>query len=165
LQNRRTVLAGILLAATFSVGLFPFDAYAANIDVEGEVRIEQGKIPEHAKVMATPVLGGVPFYATIQKKRFTFSGLPEGMYRFEIVLANNTVFAEAGAQELRIGPDANTVIMLVQHGRTDLPARPFWDWSTRAKVMSVAGGAALLAIGCAAADCFDDDESVSPSSP
>ena len=165
LWNRWKSISHPLAAGLLLAGIAAGPALADPVQVQGTVVVEAGKLPEGARVRATPSLGGPAAYAPILNGGFVFPALEEGTYRFEIVLVNQTVFAEAGVQEVHVGPGDRQVVFRIQQGRTGLPARAFWDWAPRTKALTVAGGAALAAVVCAAADCFDNGNTVSPSSP
>lgn len=163
--RRNVVVAALLVTILATVTPVPADE-PVPVPVQGEVVIGAGRLPAGAQVRATPVEGGEPVTVPIHDLAFTFPALAPGLYRFEILLANNTVFAEAGAVDARIGPGAETLTLVIQEGRTDPPSRSAGDWVARHKVLVIVGGALLVAAGvCLANDCLDDDDSVSPVTP
>lgn len=137
--------------------------------VMGIVDVREGKLPPDCRVRATPVLGGPPVETPLADgSTFAFEGLPTGLYRFEIVQANNIVFAEAGSPETRVEPGPNNLTLLVQRGRVSRSqARSAADSPEpgRYRVWIVAGGVVAAAVVCESAGCFDDDPPVSPSQP
>ena len=133
--------------------------------IEGVVEVDRGRLPDRLQVRATPVRGGAPRLAPVGDGGvFEIRGVAPGIWRFEILLANGSVFAEAGAREVVLGPGLQTVTLVVQQGRTDPPPRGFAEWPRRRQVLVVVAGTVAGAAVCAAADCFGDDDS-SPSSP
>jgi hypothetical protein len=172
MRKRRFRRRSIRATATLLVAGLAFTTVPAAVGdgaVVGEIRIREGYLPEPARVRAIPVEGGTSRTAPVEEgATFAFEGLPPGLYRFEVLLANNTVFAAAGAVETRIEPGLNRLTLVVARGRVEPEPRRFSEWPTRYQVLAIIGGIGGAALICAAADCGGDDdeeENVSPSAP
>jgi hypothetical protein len=159
-------------AATVACGFFAVLGFSPaavsdgpEVRIEGIVEVDHGRLPDRLQVRATPVRGGAPRLAPVGEDGvFAIQGIAPGVWRFEVLLANGSVFAEAGAREVVLGPGLQTVTLVVQQGRTDPPPRGFAEWPRRRQVVVVVAGTVAGAAVCAAADCFGDDDA-SQSSP
>ncbi len=153
------VLPGVLIL------LFAAVAHAGT--VEGRVEAKLGKLPKGLKIRAHQLHREVsPVLAPVDKRgRFLLQDLAPGVYRFDFLMPNNTVVAQAGESYLEVGEGNYRLDIEMPRGSGSAAETPFLDWPLQYKAIAVVGAVAAAAVICEADDCTGDDDSASPSSP
>ncbi|ANM31824.1 hypothetical protein ABI59_23060 [Acidobacteria bacterium Mor1] len=162
-RSRRPVsriLLGVLLLLVTAA------AHAGS--VEGRVDAKLGKLPRDLRIRAHQLHRDLPpVLAPVDRRgRFLLQDLAPGTYRFDFLLPNNTVVAQAGESFLEVEEGKKYRLDVeMPRGVGSAAETPFLDWPLQYKAIAVVGAVAAAAVICEADDCTGDDDSASPSSP